>query len=396
MSLLHGATLAWSSRATPKDSQSLTRISDPSKMRRSRSSSRHSVKPALSVIWPGDCDPYQIQAAKGWHVVGETGNWDVKALVRDLRESLIHSQHGRRSAGGALLNKWRFAAFEPKPNLIIGLEHEDGVEQVLLRVWADSPKRAQAEFVRLHKQYFRQPDVVPANEADYSVISVRMGAPYLRKVRVTPNIRRAADLVLHYGEAFLEWHRRFCDQLKERKSGVTLLQGPPGTGKTTYLRHLLFELKETHQFYYLPLTSYSMLCSPDCIDFWLNENRQKSGKVVVIEDAESLLAKRGSDNQQALSNLLNISDGFSGDYLKLHLICTISGPIKDLDPAVTRPGRLIGSREFPRLTRAQAERLAETLGIRLEPLESYSLADIYNKTGLLQCGEAPRKVGFAT
>jgi hypothetical protein len=271
----------------------------------------------------------------------------------------------------------------------------DQLDGVILRVWAASPERARTEFDRLHKRFFRPRAQIGAEEAEFSVISIRMGDPYLRPVRVTPNVRTSAGLVLHYGEEFERWHHDFCNQLKRRTSGVTILQGPPGTGKTTYLRHLLFELKATHRFYYLPLTSYSILCSPECIDFWLTENRQTLGKVVVVEDAESLLAKRGSDNQQALSNLLNIADGFVGDYLRLHVICTISAPIKDLDPAVTRPGRLIASREFSKLTRQQALGLAETLGITLQPQENYSLAEIYNKRDLLQASRRAPQVGFA-
>jgi ATPase family associated with various cellular activities (AAA) len=278
--------------------------------------------------------------------------------------------------------------------MFIAVECEAGPDDVLLCVWAASPERARTVFDRLHKRFFRPRAQIGAEEAEFSVISIRMGDPYLRPVRVTPSVRTAAGLVLHYGEEFERWHRDFCDQLKRRTSGVTILQGPPGTGKTTYLRHLLFELKATHRFYYLPLTSYSMLCSPDCIEFWLRENKRNLGKVVVIEDAESLLAKRGADNQEALSNLLNIADGFIGDYLRLHVICTISAPIKDLDPAVTRPGRLIASREFSKLTRQQALRLAETLGITLQPQDSYSLAEIYNKSDLDRV-EATGRVGFA-
>jgi ATPase family associated with various cellular activities (AAA) len=351
----------------------------------------------VSTEWPNrtSFDPHQIQAVKGWHCVDETGNWDVEALARDLRKALIHSHSGRRPSERGVPRKWRYAAFEPTRNLFIAVECEAGPDDVLLRVWAASPERARTEFDRLHKRFFRPRAQIGAEEAEFSVISIRMGDPYLRPVRVTPNVRTSAGLVLHYGKEFERWHHDFCNQLKRRTSGVTILQGPPGTGKTTYLRHLLFELKATHRFYYLPLTSYSMLCSPDCIDFWLNENKRKLGKVVVIEDAESLLARRGADNQEALSNLLNIADGFIGDYLRLHVICTINAPIKDLDPAVTRPGRLIASREFSKLTRQQALRLAETLGITLQPQENYSLADIYNKRDLLQANHRATQVGFA-
>lgn len=360
---------------------------------------RRQVRPfylTVTTEWPNrtSFDPHQISAVKGWHCVGETGNWDVEALARDLRKALIHSHSGRRPSQPGASRKWQYAAFEPTRNMFVAIEC-DQLDGVILRVWAASPEKAQAEFDRVRKKYLRPPGQLGAEEAEFSVISIRMGDPYLRSVRVTPNVRTSAGLVLHYGEEFERWHRGFCDQLKEQKSGVTILQGPPGTGKTTYLRHLLFELKATHRFYYLPLTSYSMLCSPECIDFWLTENKRKLGKVVVIEDAESLLARRGADNQEALSNLLNIADGFIGDYLRLHVICTISAPIKDLDPAVTRPGRLIASRQFGRLNRNQALRLAETLGITLQPQESYSLAEIYNKRDLLQASHRAPQVGFA-
>jgi hypothetical protein len=361
--------------------------------------SHREVRPlnlTVSTEWPNrtSFDPHQIQAVKGWHCVDETGNWDVEGLARDLCKALIHSHSGRKPSQPGLRRKWQYAAFEPTRNLFIAVEY-DQVDGVILRVWAGSPEKAQAEFDRVREKYLRPPAQLGADEAEFSVISIRMGDPYLRSVRVTPKIHAATDLVLHYGESFLEWHRDFCDQLKQRTSGVTILQGPPGTGKTTYLRHLLFELKGTHRFYYLPLTSYSILCSPECIDFWLSETKRKLGKVVVIEDAESLLARRGADNQEALSNLLNIADGFIGDYLRLHVICTISAPIKDLDPAVTRPGRLIASREFSKLTRQQALRLAETLGITLQPQDNYSLAEVYNKSDLHQVGREEGQVGFA-
>jgi hypothetical protein len=242
--------------------------------------SHREVRPlnlTVSTEWPNrtSFDPHQIQAVKGWHCVDETGNWDVEGLARDLRKALIHSHSGRRPPQRGVPRKWRSAAFEPTRNMFIAVECEAGPDDVLLCVWAASPGRARTEFDRLHKLFLRPRAQIGAEEAEFSVISLRMGDPYLRPVRVTPNVRTSAGLVLHYGEEFERWHRQFSDQLRRRASGVTILQGLPGTGKTTYLRHLLFELKATHRFYYLPLTSYSMLCSPDCIEPPLPEGMKR-------------------------------------------------------------------------------------------------------------------------
>jgi ATP-dependent 26S proteasome regulatory subunit len=76
---------------------------------------------------------------------------------------------------------------------------------------------------------------------------------------------------------------------------------------------------------------------------------------------------------------LNIGDGFLGEHLKLHVIATTNAPMRRLDEAVQRPGRLMGSREFRRLTRAEALRLAQAKGLKLaDGSDSWSLAEVYN------------------
>ncbi len=149
------------------------------------------INPTVWTNWPHHIsfDPHQIQAVKGWHCVGETGNWDVEALARDLRKALIHSHSGRRPPERGVPRKWRYAAFEPTRNMFIAVECEAGPDDVLLCVWAASPERARTEFDRLHKRFFRPRRQIGAEEAEFSVISIRMGDPYLRPVRVTPNVR---------------------------------------------------------------------------------------------------------------------------------------------------------------------------------------------------------------
>lgn len=358
------------------------------------------IEPRMVVKWPDGpaLDPYQIDAVNGWHCVDEGGSWDVPAIFDALRKTLVHSHWCGRPSSQTSAKEWRTIVFAPKKNLFIAIGQHTP-EYSLLRVWADSPETAEAEFRKLRAKYFRerQRDDHP-DKAEFYVLTIRMGEPLVRMVSVTPKLRTADELQLHYGEDFLEWHLHFLRQLKTKSSGLAILQGVPGTGKTSYLRHLMCELRRSHRCYFFPITSYPLLTSPACVDFWLGEDEQYKdfAKIVVIEDAESLLLSRGTDNQEALSNLLNLADGFLGDCLKLQVICTVNAPTDKLDPAIIRPGRLIASREFRRLSPLEAERIAEGRGIKLEPQESYSLAEIYNhKHSRERISAVNRRVGFA-
>jgi ATP-dependent 26S proteasome regulatory subunit len=52
------------------------------------------------------------------------------------------------------------------------------------------------------------------------------------------------------------------------------------------------------------------------------------------------------DKREAVSSLLNITDGLKGRMLRLHIICSGNAEMVDLDPAVLRPGRLMNHRRF--------------------------------------------------
>ena len=134
-------------------------------------------------------------------------------------------------------------------------------------------------------------------------------------------------------------------------------------------------------FYYLPLSSFELLSDPQFVNFWMRENREHKGKakLAIIEDAENLLLPRDERSRAQVSNLLNIGDGFLGEHLKLHVVATTNAPMRKLDEAVSRPGRLMGTREFRRLTRAEATRLAQAKGLTLaDRSDTWSLAEIYN------------------
>ena len=70
-------------------------------------------------------------------------------------------------------------------------------------------------------------------------------------------------------------------------------------------------------------------------------------------------------------------------------------PINDLDPAIVRPGRLVGAREFRRLSREEARRLAAAKGLALPEGGDLSLAELYCDGGTVESLGKARKIGLA-
>jgi hypothetical protein len=150
-------------------------------------------------------------------------------------------------------------------------------------------------------------------------------------------------------------------------------------------------------FYYVPVSEVEMLSSPRFVGFWIEQTRRhrKKHKIAILEDAEELLLPRDAGTRDKVSNLLNLADGFLGDHLKLHVIATTNSPERQLDPALLRPGRLMGTREFRRLSRPEAQRLAKAKGLALSDQPDYSLAELYCGAASSPAFNADRQIGFA-
>jgi hypothetical protein len=340
------------------------------------------------------CNPLEKLAGQRWHEVYSYGEWDVSQMVRDHAGGLVHSSiHIRRKTGEASgIGSLFFKISED-----IFVFGDLGCGEGLLSFWAATPELARSEYDAWRAKYLKKPNR-KREPAYFHVLSVTAEGVETKPIPIVRRFPRTKpDLALHYGEDFPGWDAQFIRELKSHISGASILQGEPGTGKTTFIRHLINRLRRTHRFYYLPANQLEMLSAPHLVQFWIRESHdaEKIAKVMVVEDAEPLLVARGRDNHDQLSNFLNITDGLPGEFLKLHLICTINCKIDKLDPAVTRTGRLIAYRNFRRLTRAEAQRLAlaKNLIIPVQQ-ESYSLAEIYGEQRLGFEEVASRRVGF--
>ncbi|MFN0202335.1 MAG: AAA family ATPase [Bacteroidia bacterium] len=202
-----------------------------------------------------------------------------------------------------------------------------------------------------------------------------------------PNI----NIELNYGEEFAPIHEKIFGTLSTKdKQGVVLLHGLPGTGKTHYIRYLINSLKDKELIYVPPDMAYA-LSAPDFLPFLMKH----TNAVLIIEDAENIIKDRQFQDNQAVANLLNLSDGLLGDCLNLQIIATFNSDITRIDSALLRKGRLIAQWKFDKLSLENAQRLSQSLGYDNILTEPMTLADIYGQQEVLpKQHEVVKKIGF--
>ena len=159
---------------------------------------------------------------------------------------------------------------------------------------------------------------------------------------------------------------------QDDKSGLYLLHGKPGTGKTSFIKSILSRVDK--EVIYISPSQTDNLTSPQLIGLLMDH----PNSILIIEDAETVLMKRQGDNSNAVSNLLNLTDGFPADFMNLNIICTFNTRINDIDPALLRKGRLRGIHQFKELSIQRARELADFLNVDLEINNPLSIAEICN------------------
>jgi energy-coupling factor transporter ATP-binding protein EcfA2 len=206
------------------------------------------------------------------------------------------------------------------------------------------------------------------------------------------------DIALNYGEDFVPVYSEIKRRLSERESGLYMFHGPPGTGKSSLIKLLAGELKR--DFIYIPTTMLETFTSdPACMQMLIH----RANSVLVLEDAEKLIARRHGDGADAssISALLNLSDGILSDILSMPLIITYNCEPEMIDEALMRKGRLMMDYRFSPLDHQSAARLCRHLGYDEEVISNIksplTLADIYNLQINVRYGSQPKhkQIGFS-
>lgn len=160
---------------------------------------------------------------------------------------------------------------------------------------------------------------------------------------------------------------------------IAILHGPTGTGKSHVIRSFL--RISSCMFVYVQSRFIPLLGDPGLMHT-IVQSRAANGKVVfVVEDADSILASRHADNAEAISSLLNAGDGIFSDAMDIRFILTTNLKAGEIDPAITRKGRLSGNCFVDKLPAEQATKvLARLVGEEKASgrfKSSKSLAEVY-------------------
>ena len=200
-----------------------------------------------------------------------------------------------------------------------------------------------------------------------------VGHLFLREFNIKSKIE--VDIDLNYNDDFKPIHSLVEERVKSSDKGIIMFHGMPGTGKTSYVKWFLQNTPK--KVIFMPPYLATQLSSPSFINFVADSCKDS---LLVIEDAEEVLASRSLGGNTAISNLLNITDGLLSDIFNIQILATFNCKISEIDEALKRKGRIIAEYEFKELAVDKAQKLSDKLGFNNQISKPTVLTDVFNQT----------------
>jgi hypothetical protein len=177
---------------------------------------------------------------------------------------------------------------------------------------------------------------------------------------------------------------QYIENYLNSQASVLILIGPPGTGKTTFIKNLIHRSGGNAK-----VTYDEKVMNDDQLFASFIEDE---AKFLVMEDADSFLKTR-EDGNTMMHRFLNVSDGLISAQDKKLVFSTNLPSVRDIDAALMRPGRCFDVLTFRAMTRAEAQVVADELGLELPDGAEFTLAELFNEQPSSGT-RVNRKVGF--
>lgn len=183
---------------------------------------------------------------------------------------------------------------------------------------------------------------------------------------------------------------KLAKDFAESSNNLLFMMSEPGTGKSTLIRELCRVYRDR------PLIQFTGEKTIKHPSFDVVLAKLAPNAICIIEDADTLVAKRADDNT-TMSMLLNEIDGIANKGVKF-IISTNLPNRKHVDEALFRPGRCFATLEFNKLSKEQATIVADKMELNSAAYARIEAAGAVTLAELLATGGDPKakeqSIGF--